>query len=234
MSEKIENWELFKPSNELAAELGTNFPWEKRLNELVYERVKKHGRAGYDWPHLQSASNWAKILSNLESLDEKNTAIITAAALLHDIGYSEKVKEIDKVKEQKEKHLEVGAQLAQEWYEQESVLKEHFTPKDWEKVTLLIKEHEPWDEPVESERKLWEILVTVDSFAQIDVRGGVKPSFPKGTLKEIYIPKQMSERMRKLMKFENISGQAKQAAIILVNNFIDYTEKLPDDAKKSR
>jgi len=210
---------LFLPSTELAERWGETYKWENRVEALVEDRIQKYGRSNFDNPHVKAVVNWAKIVGELESLSRKDREILTATAWLHDVGYdfSRAKEEADKlavVREQKKIHMKVGAEIAKDWYEKEDILNEAFSIEDWEEVAELISQHDEWDRiEAGNHHRLLPFLVAADTLGQIDLRGGVKPSYSKKDIRK-YLASSLSNRAR-VMK-----GKSGQALIIIVNQYM--------------
>jgi len=207
------------PSTELAERWGETYKWENRVESLVKDRIQKYGRSNFDYPHVKAVVNWAKIVGELENLPSKDREILTAAAWGHDEGYdfSEAKDEAGKlaaVREQKKKHMKVGAEIAKDWYEKEHILSEAFSNEEWEEVTKLISQHDEWDRiETGNHHRLLPYIVAADTLGQIDLRGGVKPSFSKKDIRK-YLASSLSNRAR-VMK-----GKSGQAFIIIVNQYM--------------
>lgn len=210
---------LFLPSTELAKRWGETYKWEQKVENLVEERIKKHGRSNFDFPHIKSVVNWAKIIGELESLSRKDREILTAVAWLHDVGYDfseakEEAAQLEEVRKQKKKHMEVGARIAKDWYEEEDVLNEAFSKEEWEDVTTLISQHDEWDRiETGNHHRMLPYIVAADTLGQIDVRGGVKPSYSEKNIRK-YMASTLSKRAS-VMK-----GKSGQAVIIVANQFM--------------
>lgn len=215
-----EELNLFLPSQELVNRLGVTYPWEERVDELVKERVEKHGRADFDYPHIRASVNWTKIIGELENLSSEDREILTVVGYGHDTGYDfsqtdGKSRQLQTMREQKKSHMKLGGKIVQKWYEQEDILRESFNEERWSEVVALIKQHDEWDRIERGEHhRLLPYFIAADTMGQIDLKAGVVPNFSKEDLRK-YVTQTLSKRMRVME-----GSKTRQAFIILLNEYL--------------
>lgn len=112
---------------------------KKTEEELKTEAVKylKHGRPDWDLPHTLAVVHYMKKLMHKKNGDGR---ILIPAAYLHDIGYSQVVKEGENYQEllkHKKAHMIEGAKLSR------NILRKLDFPQDEiEKIAALVKRHD--------------------------------------------------------------------------------------------